>query len=790
MFSYSNSIAMRFLFAFALFILASTSLLAQGRYHKARVHYNSTKDLFLLTNQGVAIDHGIHKKGVYIESDFSDNEISIAKQLGLQVEIIVEDVDEFYSNQNEVKSTEKNSSCFSKFDYPVPNNYKQGSMGGFLTYSEMLAELDLMAQLYPNLISTKAPISTFLTEENRPIYWVKISDNPNQAEAEPEMLYTAIHHAREPASLQQTIYYMWFLLENYSSDNEVKAIVDNTQLLFVPCMNPDGYIRNETTNPNGGGLWRKNRKNNNNGTFGVDLNRNYSYQWGGDGSSSNTSSEIYRGTSAFSEKETLAIKWLCEQHDFKIALNSHAYGNLLLYPFGYALNQVSPDDVLFKSISGLMVEQNNYVNQISSDLYAAAGDSDDWMYAETSTHNEILAMTPEVGRSFWPSQSEILPICKEMVHHNFMAAKLILNYGNTIDISPSYINDLSGHLHYSIEQLGMSNPGNFTVSLEPLSANITSVGGANNHTNLSLQQIDIDSFAYNLDPNINFSDEIKFVLKTNNGLYTHSDTIIKHFGVFSPVFNDNSNDLSNWSTNGNWNTTASQYYSSPNSITDSPQGNYRPNSNSHIETLNNVSLSNAISAKVSFFARWDIEENFDFVQFEISTDNGESWSPQCGKYTTKGTSNQRLTEPVYDGMQNAWVKEEIDLSNYIGENISARFTLISDGAVEEDGFYFDEFNIDVIKTSNIEEFENSPFSLSKSFPNPANTSATILYNSKAQNNTFVLTNQLGEIVFSEHLNQQGKIMLETSQFPSGIYYYYIKSANTKSHSEKLVVVHN
>ena len=60
---------------------------------------------------------------------------------------------------------------------------------------------------------------------------------------------------------------------------KLRNIVDSTEMYFIPCVNPDGYVYNETTNPNGGGYWRKNRRNNNDGSYGVDLNRNYGYEW-------------------------------------------------------------------------------------------------------------------------------------------------------------------------------------------------------------------------------------------------------------------------------------------------------------------------------------------------------------------------------------------------------------------------------------------------------------------------------------------------------------------------------
>ena len=79
---------------------------------------------------------------------------------------------------------------------------------------------------------------------------MKISDDPNTDDpTEPNVLYTAIHHAREPMSMSQTIFYMWYLLENYAISAEVQYLVDNTEMYFVPCLNVDGYLINEVDDP-------------------------------------------------------------------------------------------------------------------------------------------------------------------------------------------------------------------------------------------------------------------------------------------------------------------------------------------------------------------------------------------------------------------------------------------------------------------------------------------------------------------------------------------------------------
>ena len=256
------------------------------------------------------------------------------------------------------------------------------------------------------------------------IYWMRMSDNPNTDEAEPEVLYTAIHHAREPEAMQQLVYYMWYMLENYATNAEVQGILDNTELYFIPMINPDGYQHNVDNDPNGGGMHRKNKRNVGSSNPGVDNNRNYDYIdgsgnsiWGTSGVSSDPNSDVYPGTGPFTEPENQAIKWFVENHNIKLALNNHTSGDLLLYPYGYDNNQLTPDNSTYVAISGMMVAENGYNNMISAGLYPAAGDSDDFMYGETSTHDKIFAFTPEIGGTgFWPAVNEIDPIAEGMVY--------------------------------------------------------------------------------------------------------------------------------------------------------------------------------------------------------------------------------------------------------------------------------------------------------------------------------------------------------------------------------------
>ncbi len=755
-------------------------------YHKAKIYLSSSHTLQNLKNIDVAVDHVVHKEGTFVISDFSTDEINLARQSGYKVDILINDVASFYKSQsNRSQSQQQNTSCStSEASYPTPVNFNQGSMGGYLTYQEFLNEIDEMAAQYPDLITTKAPISDFLTEGepdtsvtpsigSNPIYWLKISDNPNVDEIEPEILYTAIHHAREPMSLMQLVYYMWYLLENYEDNLEVKAIVDNTELYFVPVINPDGYIYNQVTDPNGGGLWRKNRKNGN----GVDNNRNYDYHingdpnngsWGGAGSSTNPGSNTYHGTGPFSEIENQAIKWFVEQHNFVLALNNHTFGELLYYPFGYA-NVATPDDALYQGLGAQLTSINGYT-PIRDNPFA--GESDDFMYGTVGTHDKIFAFTPEIGTSFWPPASEIVSISQEMMFMNLTAAQMATNYGALVETTNSFVGEnTSLSTSFDLKRLGVASTGDFIVSFSPVSSNITSNGSAVNFDALAPLETGSGTITYTLDPTIEIGDSIEFDLVVNNGFYDNNIRVSKVYGALTNVFVDNGDTIDSYE-NTSWGVTSSTFVSPSSSITDSPSGNYNNNENSSITLINPIDLTQSTAAAVSFYAKWDIENTWDYVQFEISIDNGASWEPQCGNYTSAGTNAQPVGEPLYDGVQNDWVFEEINLSDYIGEVILARFRLVSDGAVTRDGFYYDDLNFSVItdEALQVETVDlNAAFKL---FPNPVKDILTV--RTTLPSYSSIVYNVLGKEVLRSR-KQQGNAFIDYSSLTPGIYFLELKT---------------
>jgi hypothetical protein len=646
-----------------------------------------------------------------------------------------------------------------------------------------------MATQYPNLITAKAPIGTFLSIENRPIYFMRMSDNPATDESEPEILYTSIHHAREPNSLSEVIFYMWYLLENYDNSEEIQFLLNNTELYFVPMINPDGYIYNETTDPNGGGMWRKNRRNNG-GSYGVDLNRNYSYQWGTTGVSMTPSADTYPGTGAFSEPEIQAMKWFCENRDFMFAFNAHTYADDILHPIGTTVAEFAVDHDYFQAFTGHMVQFNGYSNMKSSDLYPASGDSDDYMYkVDTVQKPKIFAMTPEVGSDgdgFWPASADITGICQEMVFPNLILSHLAHKYLVVTDTDPSTVETMTGNFNHSAYRLGQEN-GAVTVSIEVLNG-IQSVGSAVSH-DLAIMQTANGAISYTLDPAIQYGDQIRYVLNTEYSLWTKRDTIVKTFGSITSQFIDDASTVVNWT--GNWSTTTNEYVSPTQSFTDSPTGDYNNNTTRTYAFNQVIDLSHVTEAAVNYYAKWEIESDYDFCQFQVSIDGGTTWIGQCGLYTSTATSPdgvQPVGEPVYQGAQSAWVLEEISLSDYIGEtDVRLRFVLKSDGGVRMDGFYFDDFELMYnIDYTGIEETGLS----AKSMPNPANTYAQIAFDQPISTGLVSVYSMTGELIHSEKVSElTNKIVLNTEKWSEGMYTVVVSETAQFISPAKLVVVH-
>jgi hypothetical protein len=769
---------------FSVFILCIcfSSLISQNvleKYSKVKVNLQH-KSISELSLAGIETDHGFFVEGRYFISDFSESEQRLIASLGFDQEVLIDDLHAYYADTNrpsEIKTdlVHRNTNCqgtnVPEYYFKTPANYKAGSMGGYFTYQEMFEHLDSMHAKYPDLISKITPIGDFKTLQGRPIQFLKLSDNVAQEEQnEPKVLYTALHHAREPNSLSQMIFYLWYLLENYGTDPAVTKIVNETQMYFIPCVNPDGYVQNQTTNPFGGGLWRKNMWiDENNALKGVDLNRNYGYFWGVDnqGSSNNPNSNTFRGPAAFSEPETQAVRQLCLLHDFKIAQNYHTFGNLLVHPWGYN-DEPTSEDVIFKALGNVMNRENNFLMGTGTETvgYVVNGCSDDWMYGEKGEKKPIFSYTPEVGPSFWPPAQDIDFLNKSTMWMNIATAWLTLSYISSAEAE----NDFYLYKGNNSILIKSTNAGLQTgQALLTLKSKTNGVTITNSTRTLTLKSIESQNIAFDLvvDPNEEVKD-INLVLETNNdGVITEME--INKFWLNKPQVSLYKNDFSTLNTinNQNWGLSIKEYFSPPSSITDSPDGNYPDKFKAEFK-LAPFSLENAENALLTFYAKWDIENNYDYVQVLASSDNVD-FRPLCGKYTNIGTNDQIFGSQLYDGVKSDWVKEEMSLEDFVNQKqVWIKVIIKTDDFSNKDGFYMDDLEIKVTdKINSIKDSSNNQFTITPSLVS-SDGEVSIQGTKDLFSTTALLYDMNGTLIGLQDIFN-GKMILKPFQLKSGLY---------------------
>jgi hypothetical protein len=615
-------------------------------------------------------------------------------------------------------------------------SFTYGSMGGYHTYDELGRKLDTLAQQHPALMTPKFSIGT--SRESRAIWAVEISDSPGEPEPGESVVYfDAIHHAREPQSMATMLYYICWLLDNYGTNPEATALVNSRRLIFVPVVNPDGYVYNQSTNPSGGGGWRKSRSINFDNSRGVDLNRNYGYQWGYDntGSSPTPSSETYRGATAWSEPETRAVRDIVQQTRPAIAFTMHSVAGRYLNPYGYTDIVVAYE--YYAEFAGDFSAANGYLYGTVSQMldYNSNGTTRDWLHHDM----QCLAWTPEVGGSgFWPSQSEIVPVAQE----NLAAMKYLTH------VSGGYA-DYHG---FAVAGAGMAMPGDtlgVTVTLRnkgltlpaagvectvaPLTAGVTAVRGTVAYPDLPSRAAATNAaepFLFLLPPALPAGTELRFQSTVRQGgLVTSVDTFWITAGYPTVLFSEGGEQgvTGAWTRSGGtpWDSAFTMAYRGNVSVADSRYGNVGNSATTSLTMTGEVALPSTGVLRLEFATRYAHEQGYDYTRVQISTNGGTSWTSLTGRLTAPVAGG-----PGYTGNRAPWTWEQIPLTPYAGRAVKLRFTQTTDAGVRGDGFYFDELRIvryaDTLLTSaGPEELPERAFLLHPNYPNPFNP-ATVL----------------------------------------------------------------
>ncbi|HLO35021.1 MAG TPA: M14 family metallopeptidase, partial [Candidatus Deferrimicrobium sp.] len=282
------------------------------------------------------------------------------------------------------------------------------------SYAEMVTEIHDVEAAHPDIVQVRSIGKSY---QGRDIWAAKISDNVATDEAEPEILFDALHHAREHLTVEQALYLLHLLADNYGTDAKITDLVDSREIWIIFAVNPDGFVYDLTCTSSSHPpycAWRKNRQPNaRTSAIGTDLNRNYNYHFGCCGGSSGSPSSItYRGPRAFSAPETRVVRDFVLSRvvggiqQIKAHITFHTNGQLILWPYGYTKTDVPADmsvvdHQVFVKMGRSMAALNGYVAKQSSDLYITDGDQIDWLYGRQRIFSFTWELYPPETSTVW-----------------------------------------------------------------------------------------------------------------------------------------------------------------------------------------------------------------------------------------------------------------------------------------------------------------------------------------------------------------------------------------------------
>jgi hypothetical protein len=284
----------------------------------------------------------------------------------------------------------------------------------------------------------------------------------------PAVLYMSNQHAREWISVEVNRRLLnWYLDQRKLENPQIVELLKTTELWFIISANPDGYQYTFDHER----LWRRNlRDNNGDGQItsadGVDPNRNYDAHWNydGEGSSGQISSDTYRGTAPESEPETQAAAGLIDRVKPKLLVNYHSYGPLILYPQGWQVGTPDGDNPIYAALAGTDANPAipGFDPGISADeLYVTNGETTD--YADTAAGS--LAFTPELEQGCGGC-GFVFPDDEALIQAQF---EKTLPFDLDVAMSAAHPGDPSSHLGNTVKPFYLSqaeaDPENGTLAM-------------------------------------------------------------------------------------------------------------------------------------------------------------------------------------------------------------------------------------------------------------------------------------------------------------------------------------
>lgn len=765
----------------------------EERFLHARVWLSDGFSIQDAEETGVEVEHSLIKGKRFVEGVISYYTLSALQRRGVKVEILEADAEEQAAKRlsNFAQQSAKQRSMLTS---ETPRNFRLGSMGGFFTLDEVYGEFARMRTMFPQVMSALEVIGTSV--EGRPLLAYRVGTEQSLSSKAPEVLYTGVHHAREPGSASTLIYYLWWLLEKFqANDPEAVYLLNNRQMYFVPMVNPDGYQFNQTNFPTGGGMWRKNRQRNSDGSFGVDLNRNYGTQgfWSAPngGSSTSTRSDTYRGTEPFSEPETQAIRDFCLRHNFRTAINYHSFSNLLIYPYSY-VNTETPDSTYFRALTAEITKNNLYSagRDLQTVGYAVRGASDDWMYAGVSGR-KIMAYTPEIGTvddGFYPTSNRIALHGAENLSTNRMTA-----WSAAVNLRPvqSYVteNPQTGltRIIVEVQNIGIQDAASpAAILLRPLATGVRILRSERTIRALRSTELVLEAFDCTFDSTVKNGSTIPVEILITQENTPRRDTMqaqvlqAKRQALFATE-----TDASQWKL-GRW-SVVRDALTGRTALTDSPTGNYLANARNYVQLAQPVSLRNVRAATLEFQTRWSIESNGDIGVAQVSTDNGAIWQT-LRTSLMKPSSFGSGANFGFDGNFPQWIRQECSLQSVLGQDVLVRFGLLSDSDAQFDGFFLSDIAMRIYRDSLAPTTSINLLAQPRLSPNAISAGDDLRIEFPLSNETKAdirLYNVLGQTLFAAdavQIGSDGVAVLRLPTLAKGLYFVEIHtmSGTTKA----------
>lgn len=574
-------------------------------------------------------------------------------------------------------------------------------MRAYYTLDEYHTFLQQTAANYPNLCQL---VQFGSSVQGRPLYFLKITDNPNLEENEPELKYVGSIHGDEVVGYDMLIRLIQLLTTGYGTDTRITNIVNNTEIWINPMMNPDGNAMVQRYNANG-----------------IDLNRNFP-----------TPNGIEHPDGNATQVENIAMMDFSNAHDFDLSINFHGGALVINYPWDYTYI-LAPDDALLREMALTYSRQNSPMYNSTefpqgvtngAAWYVIDGGMQDWNYHYT----DCFELTGEISNIKWPPASQLdtfwsqnqesllqyLEFAQRGVH-----GLVTSNNGTALQANIS----VTGNAKVVKSDLPLGDyhrlllPGTYQITAsangylpQTQSVTVPATGGINQDfileaaelteffgqvRNLQGQPVANASVTIQTDPLISIQTDdqglfqIANVFEGSYPLLISASGYANYLGTLkieadyqqrsiivlqAPFFSDDfENGMGNWTVNGSWGIVAN---SGTNALTDSPTGNYGNNQNRSCRLTNPLNLNGISNANLSFRCKYSLESGYDFVYVEVSTNNS-NWT-QLGSFT---------------GTQNAWTAQNFSLASYSNTNLYLRFRLSTDMSQTADGIYIDDLQI-------------------------------------------------------------------------------------------------